>query len=254
MLLCFLWFVPLGVSRNFRKRLREEENKIQKTPIEWVVNPNGTQGYSWNPITGCLNNCEYCYARKITIGFPMFKDNFDPTFHPERLNAPLKLRKPSTIFAGSMSDMFGDWVEAEWIENILDIARKCPQHRFLFLTKNPKRYARLRFPFPGNCFKGKTVTNSTVKDFSFVFTETDFVSAEPLLGELYLPEDNLKWLIIGSLNKNNKPVLPENGGTKKEWVLNLLEQADSYKIPVFMKGSLYKLYPDLPQRREIPYL
>ena len=38
---------------------------MNKTNIEWVKNPDGTQGYTWNPITGCLNGCEYCYARKL---------------------------------------------------------------------------------------------------------------------------------------------------------------------------------------------
>lgn len=41
-------------------------NKV--TPIEWVKNPDGSQGYTWNPITGCLNGCEYCYARKLANG------------------------------------------------------------------------------------------------------------------------------------------------------------------------------------------
>ena len=35
---------------------------MNKTKIEWVKNPDGTQGYTFNPITGCLNNCDYCYA------------------------------------------------------------------------------------------------------------------------------------------------------------------------------------------------
>ena len=38
---------------------------MNKTKIETIKNPDGTQGYSWNPITGCLNGCEYCYARKL---------------------------------------------------------------------------------------------------------------------------------------------------------------------------------------------
>ena len=41
---------------------------MNKTQIEWVRNPDGTQGYTWNPITGCLNGCEYCYARKLANG------------------------------------------------------------------------------------------------------------------------------------------------------------------------------------------
>ena len=38
---------------------------MNRTKIEWTLNPDGTLGYTWNPITGCLNGCEYCYARKL---------------------------------------------------------------------------------------------------------------------------------------------------------------------------------------------
>ena len=41
---------------------------MNRTTIEWVKNPDGTQGYTWNPITGCLNGCPYCYARKLANG------------------------------------------------------------------------------------------------------------------------------------------------------------------------------------------
>jgi protein gp37 len=46
------------------------------TKIEWVKNPDGSQGYAWNPITGCLNHtnglCKGggfpCYAYKLANG------------------------------------------------------------------------------------------------------------------------------------------------------------------------------------------
>jgi protein gp37 len=46
------------------------------TKIEWVKNPDGSQGYTWNPITGCLNHvnglCKGggfpCYAYKLANG------------------------------------------------------------------------------------------------------------------------------------------------------------------------------------------
>jgi hypothetical protein len=41
---------------------------MNRTKVEWVKNPDDSQGYSWNPITGCLDNCEYCYARKLARG------------------------------------------------------------------------------------------------------------------------------------------------------------------------------------------
>jgi protein gp37 len=34
-------------------------------------------------------------------------DPFKPTFHPERLDEPFRLKKPSRIFVGSMCDLFG---------------------------------------------------------------------------------------------------------------------------------------------------
>jgi len=50
---------------------------MNKTKIEWVKNPDGTQGYTWNPITGCLNHTPEglclgglfpCYAYRLAHG------------------------------------------------------------------------------------------------------------------------------------------------------------------------------------------
>lgn len=49
---------------------------MNRTQIEWVKNPDGSQGYTWNPITGCLNHdnglCKGggfpCYAYKLAHG------------------------------------------------------------------------------------------------------------------------------------------------------------------------------------------
>ena len=37
-------------------------NKQGKRKIEYL-------DFTWNPVTGCLHNCPYCYARKITNRF-----------------------------------------------------------------------------------------------------------------------------------------------------------------------------------------
>lgn len=38
------------------------------TKIEWAKNPDGSQGVSWNPISGCTKvspGCAHCYAERM---------------------------------------------------------------------------------------------------------------------------------------------------------------------------------------------
>lgn len=42
---------------------------LNKTRIEWVRNMDGSQGFTWNIVTGCLHGCAYCYAKKIANRF-----------------------------------------------------------------------------------------------------------------------------------------------------------------------------------------
>jgi len=35
---------------------------MNKTKIEWAQNPDGSPGYTWNPITGCLNHTSVVYT------------------------------------------------------------------------------------------------------------------------------------------------------------------------------------------------
>lgn len=101
---------------------------MNKTRIDWC-------DMTWNPITGCLNDCEYCYARRIANRFGgdftmaregkfltlhqkpdnPYPDKFSPTFHRYRLNEPQRKAKSQNIFVCSMADLFGEWVPDEWI-------------------------------------------------------------------------------------------------------------------------------------------
>lgn len=38
---------------------------MNKTKIDWCDS-------TWNPVTGCLHECEYCYARRIAERFKPF--------------------------------------------------------------------------------------------------------------------------------------------------------------------------------------
>lgn len=142
---------------------------MNKSGIEWT-------DYSWNPITGCLHGCQYCYARKMTARFsgdtrrnktkkdkftydsvtgfyhldkPFTSDTggilaypfgFKPTFHEYRMDWPGKIKNGANIFVGAMADIFGEWVRDELIHKIFDSCGEAPQHKYLFLTKYPERY------------------------------------------------------------------------------------------------------------------
>ena len=133
--------------------------KMNKTKIEWCDS-------TWNPVTGCLHGCEYCYARKIANRFgkvdPLVKDEFKkiekaqcfvkpdnpypylfkPTYHRYRLEEPSKKTKGQNIFVCSMADLFGNWVSQEWINEIFTACNDAQQHNYLFLTKNVNGYEK----------------------------------------------------------------------------------------------------------------
>lgn len=165
---------------------------MNDTRIDWCDS-------TWNPVTGCLRGCDYCYARSIANRFGgwttggvkttqnLFSDSpvldaplllerksgkvvkapypfaFTPTFHRYRLEEPLKNQRGQNIFVGSMADLFGRWVPTKWIVEVLDACRRAPQHNYLFLTKCPERYAELDhmalLPHEENFWYGATATN-----------------------------------------------------------------------------------------------
>ena len=224
---------------------------MNKTKIEWCDS-------TWNPVTGCLHGCEYCYASKIAnrfgcgmnvphvLGEPIKSNGrvqsyplgFTPTFHRYRLDEPQKWKKPRTIFVCSMADLFGDWVPDEWIEEVFKACEKAPQHRYLFLTKNPRRYVELakkgKLPERANIWYGSTATSSD-KQLYLSSNRNTFLNIEPILKD------------FGTGNRRYK-VIPE-----KEWIGNICKAANESRIPVFMKDSLIPIVGEENMRREFPW-
>lgn len=256
---------------------------MNKTKIEWCES-------TWNPVTGCLHGCEYCYARKIAERFRPFdlphltekwiykgineldtpiitacKDGkervcaypygFEPTLHRYRLNEYEK-KKGRTIFVCSMADLFGEWVPDSWIEAVFEACEKAPQHRYLFLTKNPQRYGELakagKLPQRENMWYGSTLDSMRAKRYPSRICDNTFVSIEPLteymnvgLGSFGMAE----WVIIGAETGNRKDkVVPE-----KEWIDKICEAADITHMAVFMKDSLVPIVGEENMRREFPW-
>jgi protein gp37 len=149
---------------------------------------------------------------------------------------------------GSIHDIFGEWVPDSWISWIIDTAKNCPQHTFLFLTKNVNRYRY--FDFGENCWIGITDDCKNTEPFQFIDLENlvtpakKFISFEPLLGRLRLsiPFD-VEQIIIGA-QTGPGAVLP-----KKEWIDEIMDKAQGKKI--FLKNNLFHpFFPKLPIKQE----
>lgn len=179
---------------------------------------------------------------------------FKPTFHRYRLGDYAD-KKGRTIFVCSMADLFGAWVPDRWIEEVFAACEKAPQHRYLFLTKNPQRYLELaqagKLPQKSNMWYGSTITNP---DMSAFFGEAykTFWSIEPIL-EPFEMEKNKKqlpnWIIVGAETGNRKgKVTP-----KKEWIDGICKAADITHIAVFMKDSFIPIVGEANMRREFPW-
>jgi len=242
---------------------------MNRTQIEWVKNPDGTQGYTWNPITGCLNQdkgiCKGggfpCYAYKLAhgrvrqrylsntdVGGAGFlslhnKDPFYPRFWDSRLYHAWG-GKAKGIFTCDMSDLFGVGVPDIWTQTVLDLCRLHNENRYYLLTKQPQNLKRFS-PFPDNCWVGVTVTASgfapvAYHHLSAIRAKTKYISFEPLMGQIGTDElKNLAtvsdWWIIGAQTKPLK--LPN-----LNWVREIVEAADRAEIPVFHKDNLEPLW------------
>lgn len=113
-----------------------------KTRIEWT-------DATWNPVTGCTKvseGCDHCYAETIAhrfAGTAAYPNGFDVTLRPERLDQPLRWRRPRRIFVNSMSDLFHKDVPDEYIARVFAVMALAPQHTFQVLTKRPGRMRSL---------------------------------------------------------------------------------------------------------------
>lgn len=272
---------------------------MKKTKIDWADS-------TWNPVTGCLHDCEYCYARKIAERFAGYEEKnlpkklddllrtsslvalgepkrkadgkaapypygFTPTLHRYRMDEPERWTKPRTIFVCSMADLFGDWVPDEWIKQVFEACEAAPQHRYLFLTKNPTRILRLasedKLPNYNNFWFGTTITTPEQPFFleTPFFTNNSrshsygiFLSIEPIQEDFPVQDrlaripgrqqNGVDWIIVGAETGNRKDKIYPN----REWIEHIAETSEKTGIPLFMKESLRDLMGD-DFRQEFPW-
>lgn len=187
------------------------------TKIEWADE-------TWNPVTGCnkiSEGCQNCYAERMAkrlagrCGYDS-EEPFKVTLHEDKLDEPLKWRKPRRVFVCSMGDLFHEDVNPLDIGRIINVIRECTQHTFLILTKRPQKMKKVLESYYEtlmdggekpilNLWLGVTAENQQRAEERIpILLQTPaivrFVSVEPMLGPINLFEERLSWCqICGTL-------------------------------------------------------
>jgi protein gp37 len=245
---------PKGIEWTRIKRI--EDGKLVELP-----------GYTWNPTAGCFHGCTWrmpdgsvteCYAKTVAerLAFSSYEHGFEHHYwRPHLLDEPLKVKQPSGIFVGSMADLFGHWVPAEQIEQVIDTMRRADWHTFQTLSKYALRLPEFN-PYPPNVWVGVSVPaghlmkpagavralRAYLRHMTQIEAGVRFMSMEPLwfdvapvLERWVAEHGNLpfEWVIIGAASNGAKLYQPEPA-----WVQGALDVLDKQGIPVFFKGNL----------------
>ncbi|MDE2745455.1 MAG: phage Gp37/Gp68 family protein [Chloroflexota bacterium] len=209
---------------------------MQRSSIEWTE-------ATWNPVTGCTQispGCAHCYALTFAERFRgvpghPYENGFDLQLRPDRLDQPLRWRKPRTIFVNSMSDLFHPDVPEDYIQQVFEVMESASHHRFQVLTKRSERLAELApsLPWPSNVWMGVSVENQRftcrADDLREVPAIVRFLSCEPLLGPLDLDLHEIHWVIAGGESG------PGARAMDPDWVRGVRDQCANANVPFFFK-------------------
>ena len=212
---------------------------MAESSIEWTE-------HTWNPVTGCTKvspGCKNCYAESMSarlqaMGAAGYEDGFALRLHPERLEQPLRRKRATTYFVNSMSDLFHEDVPDAFIDQVLDVCRRAPQHTFQVLTKRAERLPTFFAgrPVPANVWLGVSV-----EDRKYGVPRIDalravqgaavrFLSVEPLLEDVGpLDLRGIHWVIVGGESgPRARPMQPE-------WAESVRRQAARQGVAFFFK-------------------
>ena len=208
---------------------------------------------SWQVCSGCTpvsEACDNCYAARLASTrlkhHPRYKGltkdgkwTGEVRLNPEELEKPLHWRKPRRIFVADMSDLFHRDVDIHVRNRVYDVVEACPQHTFMFLTKRPECIASFWMGKVDNVWLGVTAENQQRADERIpilleIPAAVHFVSIEPMLGPVVLPEDFLAlgqraWVICGGESGPGARVMYSS------WVRALRGQCVDAGVPFWFK-------------------
>jgi protein gp37 len=210
----------------------------QTSRIEWTE-------ATWNPTVGCTKispGCKNCYAESMAkrlkaMGTSGYRNGFKLTILPERLEEPLRRKKPTVYFVNSMSDIFHKAVPDSYIAQVFDFIQRCPQHTFQVLTKRADRLASFfkQRAVPANAWIGVSVEDKKygvprIQCLRQVNARIRFLSVEPLLEDVgALSLTDIHWVIVGGESG------PKARPMRIEWVDSIRQQCEEQDVQFFFK-------------------
>lgn len=209
-----------------------------KSAIEWTEQ-------TWNPTTGCTKispGCTYCYAETMAkrlqaMGTPGYENGFQLSLLPDRLNQPIKRKKPTVYFVNSMSDVFHEDIPDDYLDKIFDVISITRHHTYQILTKRAVRMHNylINKSIPDNAWLGVTVEDvehglPRIELLRELNPKVRFLSCEPLLQDLgEIDLSFIHWVIVGG--ESGAKARP----MQKKWVESLKGECDKQKVAFFFK-------------------
>jgi protein gp37 len=170
-----------------------------------------------------------------------YEQGFDLKLVPGKLAEPLRWKKPAMVFVNSMSDLFHEDVQDEYIIKVADVMAQAHWHTYQVLTK---RSERLRDMLNGplgfaaaasHIWWGVSVENRKhglprVEHLRAATAGLRMLSVEPLLEDLGpLDLRGIGWVILGGESGHGaRPLEPD-------WVRSVRDQCAVAGVPFFFK-------------------
>ena len=199
--------------------------------------------------------------RLKAMGTAGYENGFAVSLCPERLDEPLKRKKPTIYFVCSMGDLFHEDVPDEFIIGVHIMMNLCQHHTFIILTKRVERMVEfyektscddvyehwstfsgapselVDWPNLPNVHRGVTICNQEEQDrkvsaLSQIPGKT-FLSIEPMLGpikfnRIYFNGVVDQVILGGESGKNARPMHPD-------WVRSVRDQCQAAGVPFMFK-------------------